>query len=49
MLRYLPAGMEVLGLILMVAGCFLIHPALGVLGGGAAAVLIGYFLEGVQK
>ncbi len=45
MLRYLPAGIEVIGLIALITGAYLLTPALGVIAGGASALLIGYRLE----
>lgn len=45
MLRYLPAGIEVLGLIAIVTGSFLLIPALGLVTLGGFAVVIGYRLE----
>lgn len=45
MLRYLPAGVELVGLLAIVTGAFLVNPALGVVAGGAAAIAVGYALE----
>ena len=45
MLRYLPAGLEVLGLCVAVLGAYLLNPALGLVAGGLAAIAIGYGLE----
>ena len=45
MLRYLPAGLEVLGLIVVTTGAYLLNPALGLVAGGLSAVVVGYTLE----
>jgi hypothetical protein len=45
MLRYLPAGIEVLGLLAIVAGAFLFNPALGLVAVGCAVLAVGYSLE----
>jgi hypothetical protein len=44
-LRYLPAGLEVLGFIVATAGAYLLNPALGLVAGGLSAVVVGYTLE----
>jgi hypothetical protein len=41
--------MELLGLIAIVTGCLLVNTALGVLAGGAAALITGYLLEDAKK
>jgi hypothetical protein len=45
MLRYLPAAIELVGLVAATIGSFLLNPALGVIAGGLSAVAIGYALE----
>ena len=45
MLRYLPAGLEVLGLFAAVLGTYLFNPALGLVAAGLATAAIGYALE----
>ena len=45
MLRYLPAGIEVIGLIACTVGAYLLNPALGLVAGGLSAVVIGWSLE----
>jgi hypothetical protein len=44
-LRYLPAGLELLGLVAVTVGAFLLNPALGLVAGGLSAVVVGYTLE----
>jgi len=44
-MRYVPAVLEVVGLIAFIAGSALFHPALGVAALGVAAVMVGYSLE----
>lgn len=45
MLRYLPAGLEVLGLFVATLGAYLFNPALGLVATGLFTALIGYALE----
>lgn len=45
MVRYLPAVIEIIGLIGIVIGAYLINPALSVMAGGAAVVAVGYAFE----
>lgn len=45
MLRYLPAGLEVLGLFVATFGAYLFHPALGLVVAGIVTAVIGYALE----
>lgn len=45
MLRYLPASLEVAGLLLACCGAFLIGIGPGLIVGGVSVVLIGYALE----
>ena len=45
MLRYLPAGLEVLGLFAATLGAFLFNPALGLVAAGIFTAVMGYALE----
>jgi hypothetical protein len=44
-MRYMPAVLEVAGLIACIVGAYLLTPALGLVAGGLSAVVIGYTLE----